>query len=249
MKSLAILIIIFSPSAYGQNPREIIRHYLDTVSNGNVENWNSIRSFYTESEVYHSQNDFAGKVNLIQPDQSNFHKSFRVLPHHHKIEIYADSSFTKLVSEFYFLKNKTVILLNNVPPVTKQPPARDEFFSAHLPVQISKLAGKSKSIELTGIKEFLADGVSCYEIKMITKGRTYVLYINTSTYLLEYWNGREDGDLSILTKFYNYKKVENFLIPMSESLIKNGVVYFWNHTKNYQINADINMEVFNYKGK
>jgi hypothetical protein len=128
----------------------------------------------------------------------------------------------------------------------KEPPPRDEFFSTHIPVQISKLVSKSKSIELLGIKEFPLDGFSCYEIKMITKGRSYVLYINTKTFLLQYWNNREDGDLSILTKFFNYKKVEEFLIPMSDSMMKDGVVYFSNTTKKYLINTPIDLQIFNY---
>lgn len=249
MKSLIIVFILLATSLYGQDAREIINRYLDTVSNGNVDNWNKIKSTYIESEVCYSQQNFEQKVSFLKPDKPSFHKSYRVPPYNHKIEIYEDSAFTRLLSSFYYLKNRTIILLGNIPPMIKEPAPRDEFFSDHLPVQISKLVDKSKSIELLGIKQFPIEGLQCYEIKITTKGRNYVLYINTDTFLLEYWNGREDEDMSILAKFYNYKKVDGFLLPMSDCLMRNGVVYFWKNIKQIEINADIDPQLFNYDDK
>lgn len=248
MRLLIVMVTFFCTSLYGQNAREIIAHYLDTVSNGRVENWNKIESIYTESEVYYSQKDFNGDVDLLHRDKPSFHKRFTVLPYNQKEELYADSSFLKLTSTFYYLKDKTVIVLDNMPPMIKEPTIRDEFHSVHLPVQIAKLLQKSRSVELLRIKEFPLEGFLCYEIRMTTKGRRYILYINTETFLLEYWNGREDEDLSILTRFSSYKKIENFLIPMSEKLVKNGAAYFWSDTKKYLINPEIDIELFDYKG-
>jgi acylphosphatase len=248
IKRIIALVVLLAVQivAHGQDPREIINRYLDAVSNGTIDHWNKIRSIYTESESYYSQNDFEHKVDLLKPDKSDFMRSFSVLPYNQKIEHYDDSTFTKPLSTFYFLKDKIVILIGNIPPMTREPLPRDEFFSAHLPVQISKLMDKSRSIELLRIKEF-PGGLSCYEIKMITKERPYVLYINTETFLLEYWNNQEDGDLSILAKFYNYRKVEDLLIPMSDCAMKNGVIYSWNNIRKYQINPDIDPKIFDYK--
>jgi hypothetical protein len=75
--------------------------------------------------------------------------------------MYSDSSLVELLGTFYHLKDKTVILLENVPPIIKQPPRKDEFYSAHLPVQIAKLMDNSRSIELLGTKEFPLDGRLC----------------------------------------------------------------------------------------
>jgi len=137
--------------------------------------------------------------------------------------------------------------MGNVPPIIKQPaPKDDNLVSTDLPVQVSKLL-ESRSIELLGTREFPVDGLLCYEIKMIRKGRTYFLYINTSSFLLEYWNDREDGDLSILAKVYNYKRVDGLLIPMSDCLMKDGIVYYSSHIKKYLINAYIDPQVFIYK--
>lgn len=247
MRALIIIVALFPTSIFGQDARAIVNHYLDTVSNGNIDNWNRIKSIYKESEAYYSQNDFEQRVNLFKPDKSSFIKSFRVLPYNFKHDIYSDSSFQILTSSFYYLKEKTVLLLDNTPPIIKQAPSRDEFYSAHLPVKISKLMSKSRSVELLGIKEFPLDELLCYEIKMTAKGRSYLLYINTETFLLEYWNDREDEDLSILTRFSNYRQVDEFLVPMSESLLRNGTTFFWEHTKRYLINSKIDIEMFNYK--
>lgn len=249
MRFLVIIFAIFSKSVCGQEGRKIVNDYLKIVSDGNIDNWNKVKSIYKESEAYYSQSDFEQRINLTNPDKSNFHKTFLVLPYKHKVEIYDDSSFTKPTSTFYFLEKRTVILLNNIPPIIKEPPVRDQFYSVHLPVKISKLLNKSNSVEFLGIKKFASEGLSCYEVRMLTMGRFYTLFINTETSMLEYWNDREDGDTSVLTKLYNYKKVEGLFIPMSESLVRNGSIYFWENTKKYLVNSNINNEIFNYKDK
>ncbi len=248
MRILIIVFGIFSTSLHGQDAREILRNYLDTVSNGNIDNWNQIKSIYTESESLYTQQSFDQKVDLLKKDKANFSKMFIVFPYNHKHELYEDSSFTKLSSTFYFLEDRTIILMGNMPPIIKnQPFERDEFFSNHLPVEIWKLMVKSESVELLGIKEFPTEELECYEIKMITEGRNYYLYINPKTFLLEYWN--RSGDPSLLTKFYNYKKVEDLLMPMSHCSTRHGLVYYWNNTRRIEINVDIDPEIFNYKKK
>ena len=139
--------------------------------------------------------------------------------------------------------------MGNIPPIIRQISKRDEFFSEHHPVQIWKRMDKSKSVELLGIKEFPAEEFTCYEIKINGKGRNDYLYINTKTFLLEYWNGNEEGDRSVLGKYDNYQKVEDFLMPMSVSAMRNGIVYHWNNTKKIKINADIDPAIFEYKDK
>lgn len=248
MKLLILVFGLLSTSLYGQNAREIVNHYLDTVSNGNIDNWNKIKSIYSESEGLYNQYNYEHKVNFLKREKPNFTKVFLVFPYNRKHELYEDSAFTQLLSTFYFLENRTIILMSNMPPVIKSSPSsRDEFFSDHLPVQIWKLMNKSKSVELLGIKEFPNDGFSCYEIKINIKGRNYYLYINTKTLLLEYWNGNGEDDRSFLTKYYNYKKVDDFLMPMSQSAMRNGIVYYWSNTSKIEINAAIDPEIFNYK--
>jgi hypothetical protein len=45
--AIGILAIVFSAKA--QDPKEIIRKYIDTVSNGNVENWKKITTVYQKA--------------------------------------------------------------------------------------------------------------------------------------------------------------------------------------------------------
>ena len=249
MKLLTIAFILFATSLHGQDAIEIVSRYLNKVSNGNVDNWNKIKSIYTESEVYYSQQDFEQKVDFLKSDKAHFHKSYRVSPNQ-KIDIYEDSTFANKLSTFYFLESKTIILLGNIPPIIKPPPPHDEgFTSDHLPLQIRNLMQKSRSVELLGVKEFPVEGLQCYEIKISAKQGNYVLYINTDTFLLEYYNGRKDGDLSFLIKLSDYKKIEEFLIPMSEYTMRNGVVFHWTSIRKIEINADIDPEIFEYDEK
>ena len=247
MKILLLFFPLIHISCYAQDAREIINHYLDTVSNGDINNWTKITSMYTESEVYYSQQDFDQNVNLLNADKSNYHKLYKTLPHNLKIESYEDSSFTKLLSTSYSQKNKAILLIGNIPPIIKNSVQQDEFSSDFLPIQIWKIANSSNAIELLSVKEFPLDGIQCYEIKITRKRRNYLLYINTQTFLLEYWNGREDEDLSILTRFRNYKKVDQLLIPMFESLMRNGFVYFWSQNRKIALNPIIDPQVFIYK--
>jgi hypothetical protein len=152
------------------------------------------------------------------------------------------------LSTFYFLKNKTILLLGNTPPIIKRSFAQDEdYLSDHLPVEIKSLMEKSRSVELLGIKQFPPDGIQCYEIKIATKDRKRLLYINTNTFLLEYWNLLKDGEISFLVKFSDYKRIDDFLMPMSDYAMRNGIVFHWKKIRKIEINADIRPEIFQYE--
>jgi hypothetical protein len=248
MKFMFLSFILLSSFVYGQNAREIINHYLDTVSNGNVENWSKIKSTYIESESLYSQNSFDQTVSLVSPDKPSFQKIYTLWPQR-RIDSYSDSTFNNLVSSIYFLKNKTIIVMGNLPAMVKPASPQGEYDTEFIPLTIWKLLNKSKSVELIGLKEFPIDGITCYEITITIQERSYSLYINKDTFLLEYWNGREDNDTSILTKYYNYKKVGDFLIPMSDCLMRKGIIYFWANKKKIEINSHIDSGIFIYSDK
>jgi hypothetical protein len=98
---------------------------------------------------------------------------------------------------------------------------------------------------LLGTKVFESDGISCYQIKINIRRSDYYLYINTETYLLEYWNVSQE-DQSLLTRFYNYKKIGDFLMPMSTSAMRDGIVYKWNDTRKIELNPEIDPKLFVY---
>ena len=249
MRPLVFVFILASQFSYGQDALDIINRYIDTVSNGDVRNWNSIKSVYSESESYYGQQAFDQKVDLLKKDKPNFQRSYRVPPYDHRIELYEDSTFTKLLSTFYYLKDRNILLIGNIPPIIKEAGKRDEFFSDYPPVYIWKLVDKSKSMELLGIKQFPVDGLSCYEIKVSTKGRDYFFYIDTKSFLLNYWSINGEGDRSSLFKFYNYKSLDDFLIPMSESSMRNGTIFYWNNIKKIVLNSKIDPKLFQYEDK
>lgn len=222
--------------------------YLDTVSNGNIESWKKVRTLQRESVGYYHQDHFDQRPSFNSSGKPGFHRSYKVYPHHAKHVLYEDSSFTKALISTYSLKDKSVVIFANMSPIIKGPTDSEEMFADLLPMQIEKLLNKSSSIKLLGTKQFW-DGANCYEIRMLVKGRTYMLYINSSTFLLEYWNNREDEDLSILTGFGDYQWVEGLLLPMREFMSRNGVVFFYSTTNKLEINRDIPMTIFDYPAR
>lgn len=108
---------------------------------------------------------------------------------------------------------------------------------------------KSRSIKLLGIKQFPVEGLHCYEIKITGKDRDCILYINTDTFLLEYFNRMKDGDMSFLVKYSDYKKIDDFLMPMSDYSMRNGIVFYWKNIRRIDINAEIDPELFEYNQK
>lgn len=234
-------------SLFGQDAREIILKYLDTVSNGNTGSWRKVKTLYRESIGYYNQDHFDQKPSL-NSSRSGFNQTYRVYPRHAKHVLYEDSSFTRPLISSYHTKDKSVIILPNLPPKINEPAEPDEMFADLLPMLIEELLDKSSSVRTLGTKQFL-EGVTCYEISMQVRGRTYMLYINTSTYLLEYWNNRKDEDLSILTGFGDYKWVDGLLMPMREFMSRNGVVFFSSTTNKLEINRHIPMTTFDYPAR
>src|SRR5687767_14751689 len=155
MKYLIILLVLVASSAHAQSAEEIVNRYLDTVSNGNIENWNKIKSIYIENESYSSQQDFEKQINFLKIEKPNFNRLFGARRYGSRIESYDDSTYTNLKSTFYFLKDKTVVSLPHIAPmITKNSGKDSEFFSEQTPVYIRNLLEKSSSAELLGIKEF-----------------------------------------------------------------------------------------------
>jgi hypothetical protein len=133
MRPLVFVFALLSQSLYSQDALDIINRYIDTVSNRDVDNWDKISSVYTESETYYSQQAFEQKVDLLRPDKANFERSYRVPPYNHRIELYEDSTFTNRLSTFYYLRDRTILLLGNIPPIIKEAGKPDELVSDYPP--------------------------------------------------------------------------------------------------------------------
>lgn len=242
-----IVVLSLAIPSRAQTARDIVNKYLDTVSNGDIHNWDKITSMYTESIGFYSHGNFEQRISLTNNDRPNYHKTWWEYPNKTKAELYSDSAFSNLSSVFYFLPTGSIILLPHNPPIKKDPSnVHDEFFSHFVPVHISKLLAKCESLDLLGIKEFVSEKLSCYEIRMMVNNRIYMLYIDTSTYLLDYWNNREDHDLSNMTGFKNYRRANGLLFPMSDFMKKDGVIFYQSDTKKIELNPSINPKIFVY---
>jgi hypothetical protein len=248
-KILCAFLVLTSHCLTAQDARTILQQYIDTVSGGDVRNWEKIKSMYSEGQSYYSQQDFEQKLNMATPDKPSYYKTYLVLPDNHKIEYFDDTTSTRPNSTFYFLEKRSILLIGNIPPIIKPAPEKDRFFSPHMPVYISNLMENSKSVELLGIKDFVTDGFSCYEIVMITKGRKYYLYINTQTLLLEYGCFGENEDRTTLGRYAEYKRFGELLMPMFDGIARNNILYYWNWKSKLKINEPIDPAIFEYKEK
>lgn len=168
-----------------QNATDIINRYLDTVSNGNLENWNKIKSAYIEYEVYHSQQNFEQATPNFSIVKAHSSKLYKVWPDKEKIEIYEDSTFSRLLSSSYYLENKTVLIFHNMDPIIKSPWDDENMYFEFISARLQKLLHNNRSITLLGLKEFPVDGITCYEIEIRSKKFLYLIYFNTKTFLLE----------------------------------------------------------------
>ncbi len=245
-----IFLICITSQVDGQDARAIIQHYIDTVSGGDIKNWNTISTMYEEGQSYYSHNDFETKTNLANPDVPSYFRNWTDLKAgKSKNELFSDSSFEIRTSAFYFFKDKTIILMGNLPPIKKAAPEKDPDVSRHLPVYISNILARSKSVELIDVRQLLPGGPSFYELKLTAKGKEYFLFINVDSFLVEYYNLRGDGDRSILASVGEYQRFGNLLIPMFDSSMKNNVAYFWTRKSKLVLNGDIDPAILEYKEK
>ncbi len=164
MPSIKIYSIIFffiTTSLRGQNPYEIIQHYIDTASDGDINNWAKIKTVYMESVGFYSQQKFDQSLPDFSEIRPNYEKTYREWPDKSKTELYEDSTYNKFLSATLWLtkKNKLILTFNTMEPIIK--PFNGELWDFY-PVVISKMVKESKAVKYKGIKNFITDGISCF---------------------------------------------------------------------------------------
>jgi len=231
---------IFVPTTLaGQNPTDIIQKYFEIVSNGNVSNWDTIKSVYIEGTTFYQ--DVKSQPNFLNPPKPSYQKLYREWPDKLRIELYDDSTFTNIKSVNLWLPGKFIQEFRSMQPITK--PWKDNPWDFN-PVYISKLLKKSKSIQFNGIKKFEADNISCFDIEVQTNDLTIDLYFNTSSYLLDYWKVFNSSDPSNYAKFYDYRSIGGFLFDMATFGTHNGIMFFSYKINTILINPAIDKEKF-----
>lgn len=238
-----LLIAVIGHSQHMSSPsaNEILEQYFNTVSNGNIDNWSAVKSAYIESETSY----FELKPGQISTNSSGpkkkIEKRYRQWPDKSVSELYEDSV---LVSTTYHVGGNHFLVINNRQPIPIDTRPYEPYFEFD-PILIQHTLEKSSSIKLRGIKKI--DSLHCYDIQVVTPALVWHFYFNTTTYLLEFWNNSVDGDTSNFTKVYDYKKVNDLLIPTSEAKFKNGVLFFSSRIKQLVLNAPIDPKKFSYK--
>jgi hypothetical protein len=247
--STVVLTLCLFPIEWtqGQIADEIIKHYFDTVSNGNIENWKKVKSMYTEEVSFYSQEEADQSTpNLLHPPRPSYTKNYKVPPYKSRIEYYSDSTHSQLESTFLWLPDKRVMLFRQIKPVVTRLKDPDPSYSN--PVALSKLLDKSESITCKGVKAFPADGMSCYDIEVHTQDQKIIdYYFNTHTYLLEYHKIFNSSDSLNYVRYYNYRDIGNgLLLYMDHYAMRHGRIFNSNSIKKIEVNCPIDPEKFEY---
>lgn len=240
---LFAMFITLTSRVAGQEANIILNKYFDVVSNGDLGRWQEIKSNYIESV-----GSFSSRIlNESTPDFKDLKvtrsKLYRVWPDYFRLDTWEDSV---LVSSQFSVHKKSFMGIGKMSPMESVPgPYADvvEF----MPLTILKAMKKGRAPKLIGVKEI--EGKNYYEIEVLTKFLKWRLFFDETTYLLGYWNNSPDGDLSILTRVFNYRNIDGLLFNMSEYKIKNGIIFYWQEIKVLEIDKDIDKSVFAYDAK
>jgi hypothetical protein len=227
--------------AFAQTADEILEHYFAVVSNGDVDNWSKIKSVYIESEGSYFESKPGEVASTSSGPKKKLEKKYRVWPDKSVSELYEDSV---LISTTYHVGANHFIVSNNRPPVQIDTRPSEPYFEFD-PIVIQHTLEKSASVKLRGIKKI--DSLHCYDIQVVTSSLVWHFYFNTTSYLLEFWNNSVDGDTSNFTKVYDYKKINDFLIPTAEAKFKNGILFYSAKVAQLVLNAPISPKKFTYK--
>src|SRR6478736_6035424 len=96
---VCLFLIIVNSSSSQITPQEILDRYFKASSNGDITQWENIKTLYSTSIAY---------FKTSQKDVS-YHRTYTRWPDEQKDELFEDSLFKNHSSSFYFLKDRTII--------------------------------------------------------------------------------------------------------------------------------------------
>lgn len=240
IKSLAFALLLVSPVASAQSVDDIVQEYYKAVSANGIDDWKKIKTAYIEQTT---RFNYPGSQTgpMLTPQKDNVHIMWREWPDKSVAKIYRDSV---LEGTFYHVKNKHFFVLKGMPPQENGSSPYEPYFEFEtVLVQHILAKGKSEFLGLTTI-----GNTRCYDIKAATKQITYHFYFNPDTHLLEYWsNTRPDTSDGPLHHVFNYKNIDGFLIPMSETNEQDGEQFYWQSRKVVKLNVPIDPKMFAYE--
>jgi hypothetical protein len=235
-----LVFLIYFPltSSSAQGAGEIIDHYLDTISGGDYNNWRNVKTAYIESTSFF----IVEKTDLSKAiPKPSIHKIYREWPDKSSSELLRDS--VVLTRELH-VKNEHYLIVGNQKP-QKQEVVSDEPYFEFEHTILKKNVDRCTSMTILETKTI--DDNTYLRIEVVTKNRIWNYYFNTKNHLLEYWSNRPvDGqDRGILTKISDYKNIDGFLVPMSETKTNaNGRIFFSSNIRRIRFNVAIPPEKF-----
>jgi thiol-disulfide isomerase/thioredoxin len=235
--SFFLMVINYS---FGQTAEEILSRYFKASSpNGDISKWDEIKTLYSTSVGYFNPKSVDAPLDTtFDPKIINYHKSYKRWPDEQKEELFGDSLLKYHNSSFYFLKNRTVIMLGFMDPIEVNRKNQEIDF---YPMRIYKYMRKSKSISYGGIKVIQGKSVPCYEIEIKTSDASHVLFFNTESYLLDAIYFTEPNYYTMLS---DYRLFEGYLLPTYEVSKRNGVTIAWKRHRTYEFNVKFDENQF-----
>jgi hypothetical protein len=234
----AILIYLPLTSSSAQSADAIIKHYLDTISGGDYNNWRNVKTAYIESTSFF----IVEKADLSKAiPKPSIHKIYREWPDKSSSELLRDS--VVLTRELH-VKNDHYLIVGNQKPQKQQIISDDPYFEFEHTI-LKKNVDRCTSMTIIGTKTI--DDNTYLRIEVVTKSLIWNYYFNSQNHLLEYWSNRPVGgeDRGILTKISDYKNIDGFLVPMSEIKTNaNGRIFFSSNIRRIRFNVPIPPEKF-----
>jgi hypothetical protein len=217
--SAVLLLVLFSSatSTSGQDPKEIINRYLDTISGGDDKKWSLIKTFYAESVEYFNTDEYNSSIPSFGERKFYYRKLYRQWPDKTKEELFSDSAFSHLTSEFLFLSKEHIINIANIPTITSE--VNKNLWFEFYPSLVQKWLADAKSVSYEAFTQLPNENIWCHQIDIIDADRTHRLYFNATSNLLEAIFVIE-GDY--LLRLSGYERHDGYLLHTSERSIKGG---------------------------
>jgi len=202
--------------SHAQTAQEILNRYMDTVSYGEFNKWEKIKTFYATSSNYFSAEEM-GLAPTLDKDKVCYTKTYKVWPYKMKEELYSDSMYVNLTSEFYYFKNTRIIMLANIPPMEVK--GDNWLWFDFLPIIVEKIFNEGKKANYNGVNKIPGLSSPQHEIEILAKEHIRKLFFNTETFLLEAIYFPEANTYWIYSK---YKYFDGYLMPTYVTSTKNG---------------------------
>ncbi|MEI9919700.1 MAG: hypothetical protein WDO14_12990 [Bacteroidota bacterium] len=239
---LWIALTLFSNVLFAQSANDVLENYFKVVSNGDINNWDKIKTAYLETSDTFVQPGNQNVPSLLSQKGSR-QKMYRVWPDMSMTEVFDD---TVVSASYYHVKGKHFLIFKQNPPIPLPTGPYEPYFEFE-PVMVYHALKKNKQVENLGLKNI--GTCECFDIKIVTKNLIWHFYINPDNSLLEYWSNSTDGEETTITRVFNYAKIDNYLIPLSESKSRDGHDFFWSKRNVVKLNIPIDPNKFVYTAK